>query len=82
MNLGAKLKEGKTKIIYANPDDLATEIMFFKDSITAGDGAKKDTISGKGAIDWQTHVNIMEYLKRRGTPISDEELKIDQWMEE
>jgi|SRR3989338_849505 len=66
MNLGAKLKEGKTKIIYANPDDLATEIMFFKDSITAGDGAKKDTISGKGAIDWQTHVNIMEYLKRRG----------------
>lgn len=66
MKLGAKLKEGKTKIIYENPDDPAVEIMFFKDSITAGDGAKRDSIAGKGAIDWQTHVNIMEFLQKRG----------------
>src|SRR6266542_4045527 len=48
--LGPKLAEGKTKIIYAHPDDPALAIMLHKDSISAGDGARRNTIAGKGAL--------------------------------
>ncbi len=61
-----KLNEGKTKIIYENPDDPKTVYMRFKDDITAGDGAKHDIIEGKALIDWQTNRNIFEYLNRCG----------------
>ena len=33
-----KINEGKTKIIYENPEDPRTVFMVFKDDITAGDG--------------------------------------------
>ena len=39
-----KLAEGKTKIIYENPEDEKTVYMCFKDDITAGDGVKHDVI--------------------------------------
>ena len=42
-----KINEGKTKVIYDNPDDPKTVFMRFKDDITAGDGAKHDIIEGK-----------------------------------
>lgn len=61
-----KIIEGKTKIIYANPDDAGTVYMSFKDDITAGDGAKHDIIEGKAKIDWQTNKDIYEYLNRCG----------------
>ncbi len=61
-----KLNEGKTKIIYANPDDPKSVFMVFKDDITAGDGLKHDVIEGKAAIDWRTNKNIFEYLNRKG----------------
>ncbi|KHO44958.1 MAG: small subunit ribosomal protein S2 [archaeon GW2011_AR3] len=37
---------------------------------------------GKKSLGLLFYILTREYLKRRGTPISDEELKIDQWMEE
>ena len=58
--------EGKTKIIYENPDDPKTVFMFFKDDITAGDGIKHDVIQGKALIDWQTNKDIFEYLNSKG----------------
>jgi len=61
-----KLNEGKTKIIYENPDDPKTVFMRFKDDITAGDGVKHDVIEGKALIDWQTNKDIFEYLNRCG----------------
>ena len=61
-----KINEGKTKIIYANPDDEKTVYMVFKDDITAGDGAKHDVIRGKAFIDWKTNKDIYEYLNRKG----------------
>lgn len=61
-----KVNEGKTKIIYLNPDDPKTVFMVFKDDITAGDGAKHDVIEGKALIDWQTNRDIFEYLNRKG----------------
>lgn len=61
-----KLNEGKTKIIYANPDDPKSVYMVFKDDITAGDGVKHDVIRGKARVDWQTNRDIFEYLNRKG----------------
>ncbi len=61
-----RLNEGKTKVIYANPDDPKTVYMVFKDDITAGDGVKHDVIQGKALVDWQTNRDIFEYLNRCG----------------
>lgn len=61
-----RLNEGKTKIIYENPDDPASVYMLFKDDITAGDGVKHDVIQGKALVDWQTNRDIFEYLNRCG----------------
>ncbi len=60
------LNEGKTKIIYENPDDPKTVYMVFKDDITAGDGVKHDIITGKALVDWKTNRDIFEYLNRCG----------------
>lgn len=61
-----KLAEGKTKIIYENPDDPKMVFMAFKDDITAGDGVKHDILEGKALLDWQTNRDIFEYLNRMG----------------
>jgi phosphoribosylaminoimidazole-succinocarboxamide synthase len=64
--LGPKLAEGKTKIIYAHPDDPALAIMLHKDSISAGDGARRNTIAGKGALSGRTAANVFTLLNRAG----------------
>ncbi len=61
-----KVTEGKTKVIYENPNDSKTVYMVFKDDITAGDGVKHDIIQGKALVDWQTNRDIYEYLNRQG----------------
>ena len=61
-----KIIEGKTKVIYENPDDPSTVYMLFKDDITAGDGLKHDVIEGKAYVDWKTNKDIFEYLNRFG----------------
>ncbi len=63
-----KIIEGKTKIIYAHPDDPTLVYMVFKDDITAGDGVKHDVLEGKAVLDWQTNRDIYEYLNRKGIP--------------
>ena len=60
------LAEGKTKVVHANPDDDATVYLYFKDDITAGDGAKRDSFAGKGALDWAISRDCFEYLESRG----------------
>jgi phosphoribosylaminoimidazole-succinocarboxamide synthase len=61
-----KLAEGKTKLIYANPEDAKTVYMYFKDDITAGDGAKHDMIKGKALVDWRINRDTFELLNRSG----------------
>ena len=61
-----KTAEGKTKIIYGNPEDEKTVYMVFKDDITAGDGVKHDVIEGKALIDWKTNRDTFEFLNRKG----------------
>lgn len=66
MNLGSQLAEGKTKIIYAHPNDPALAVMEHKDSISAGDGARRNTIAGKGALSGSTAANVFALLNRAG----------------
>lgn len=66
MQLGPKLTEGKTKIIYAHPDDHNLIIMRHKDGITAGDGARRNEIPGKGALAGRTTANVFTLLNRAG----------------
>ena len=61
-----KMAEGKTKIIYRNPEDEKTVYMVFKDDITAGDGVKHDVIEGKALVDWKTNRDAFELLDRKG----------------
>ncbi len=60
------LNEGKTKIIYENPEDSKTVFMVFKDDITAGDGVKHDQIQGKALVDWKTNRDLFEFLNKKG----------------
>lgn len=66
MNLGPKLAEGKTKMIYAHPSDPALAVMVQKDSISAGDGARRNTIAGKGALSGRTAANVFALLNQAG----------------
>jgi phosphoribosylaminoimidazole-succinocarboxamide synthase len=66
MDLGPKLAEGKTKIIYAHPTDSALAIMVQKDSISAGDGARRNVIPGKGALSGRTAANVFGLLNHAG----------------
>jgi len=65
LNKGEMLYEGKAKRLFAtdNPDEL---IMEFKDSLTAFDAVKKDTLAGKGAINNQVSALIMCALNIAG----------------
>ena len=62
---GKMLYEGKAKRLFAtdNPDEL---IMEFKDSLTAFDAVKKDTLSGKGLINNKVSALLMGALAEAG----------------
>lgn len=63
-----KIAEGKTKTIYsAEPSGDADSVyMVHKDAITAGDGAKRDTIADKGALSCRTTSAVFRYLAQQG----------------
>lgn len=67
LNLGEKLAEGKTKIVYQSEE--ANEVILeFKDDITAGDGLKHDVIPGKGYLNCAISAKIFEILESAGVP--------------
>jgi phosphoribosylaminoimidazole-succinocarboxamide synthase len=59
------LYEGKAKIMYET-DEPGKLIVYFKDDATAGNGAKKGTIEGKGAINNEMSAYFFKMLKDRG----------------
>ena len=63
-----KLAEGKTKIIYVHPDDPTLVILRHKNSISAGDGARRNVIEGKGALSGRTAANVFTMLNGAGVP--------------
>ena len=66
MPYGPVLAEGKTKIIYAHATDPNLAVMVHKDSISAGDGARRNVIEGKGRVAGRTTANVFAYLSRHG----------------
>lgn len=56
------LYNGKAKTLFAGPSP-DTIIVFFKDTVTAGNGAKHATIPGKGALTAQISIKLFELLK-------------------
>ena len=62
-----QLYEGKAKKVFAT-DDPALVIVDYKDDATAGDGAKKGTIRGKGVVNNKLSNNLMKMLAEQGVP--------------
>ncbi|MFW9956523.1 MAG: phosphoribosylaminoimidazolesuccinocarboxamide synthase [Candidatus Odinarchaeota archaeon] len=63
MNL---IYEGKAKRVFKDPNSKDRVIIEFSDSATAGDGAKKDTFPGKGAIACDISEILFSYLEGKG----------------
>ena len=59
---GPLLAEGKTKLIYAYPDDVNLAYMVSKDQITAGDGARRNEMAGKSRWSTITTANVFRLL--------------------
>lgn len=59
---GPLLAEGKTKRIYACPDDERLVYIVSKDQITAGDGARRNELSGKSQWSTITTANVFSLL--------------------
>jgi phosphoribosylaminoimidazole-succinocarboxamide synthase len=60
-----KLYEGKAKVLYQT-DEPGLLIQAFKDDATAGDGAKRGTIKGKGACNNAISSKLFEVLSSNG----------------
>ncbi len=61
-----KIYEGKAKIVYEIEEKPNQCIMEFKNDLTAFDGTKRDSISGKGALNAHISAKIFEYLANNG----------------
>lgn len=64
---GAKLYEGKAKIVYATSDPKLI-IQYFKDDATAFNALKKGTIVGKGVVNNRMSAALFERLAKAGVP--------------
>jgi phosphoribosylaminoimidazole-succinocarboxamide synthase len=62
------LTEGKTKQIYAHPDDKTLVYIVSKDQITAGDGARRNELVGKSRWSTITTANVFRLLNDAGVP--------------
>jgi len=66
VTFGEKLAEGKTKIIYAHPEKADLVYMVHKDGLTAGDGARRSVLPGKGKLACRTTSNVFYLLEQEG----------------
>ncbi len=60
-----KLYEGKSKIVYEG-EDADTCVIKYKDTATAGNGAKKEDLPGKGKLNAEISNIIFKYLMDNG----------------
>jgi phosphoribosylaminoimidazole-succinocarboxamide synthase len=68
MNKGIEIARGKTKVLYEAPGQPDFLIVSQTDTISAGDGARKDTIGGKGRLAAQTTARVFRLLNLCGLP--------------
>ncbi len=67
MQKAEQMYEGKAKKVFAT-EDANLCIVEYKDDATAGNGAKKGTIVGKGVINNQVTNHLMAMLEQKGVP--------------
>jgi len=68
MNKGLEVARGKTKALYEKPGQPDVLIVQATDNITAGDGARRDEIVGKGRIAAKTTARVFRLLNLTGLP--------------
>src|SRR5579864_2253696 len=68
MKKGVEVGRGKTKVLYENPDLSHAVVVVQQDNITAGDGAKRHTITGKGRLAALTTSRIYRLLNACALP--------------
>ncbi len=68
MNKGTEVGRGKTKVLYQHPEQVDTLVVVQQDNITAGDGAKRHTIAGKGRLAALTASRVYRLLNAAGLP--------------
>lgn len=83
MERGAQLHEGKAKIVYGT-DEADKLIVYYKDDTTAGDGAKRAQISGKGPLNLKISDYFFRLLAKEGVKthfvetLSDREMLVEK----
>ncbi len=68
MNKGAEIAHGKTKVLYENPGHADQLVVAQTDQISAGDGARRNEIAGKGRLAAQTTARVFRLLNLCGLP--------------
>jgi phosphoribosylaminoimidazole-succinocarboxamide synthase len=68
MNKGLEVARGKTKVLFEKPGQPDVLVVQALDSITAGDGARRDEIVGKGRIAAKTTARVFRLLNLTGLP--------------
>jgi phosphoribosylaminoimidazole-succinocarboxamide synthase len=66
-NKRTRIYEGKAKILYEGPEP-NTVVVHFKDDTTAGDGAKKDVLDGKGVLNQRISEFLFQKINDLGLP--------------
>ena len=68
MNKGIEIARGKTKVLYEVPGQPAQLVVAQTDNISAGDGARRHEIAGKGRLAAQTTARVFRLLNLCGLP--------------
>jgi phosphoribosylaminoimidazole-succinocarboxamide synthase len=68
VNKGLEITRGKTKALFESPEQPDVAVMKSMDSITAGDGARRNVIEGKGRLASQTTARVFRLLNLCGFP--------------
>ncbi len=68
MNKGIEIARGKTKVLYEYPGQPDHLVVVQTDQISAGDGARRNEIPGKGRLAAQTTARVFRLLNLCGLP--------------
>ncbi|HET9030766.1 MAG TPA: phosphoribosylaminoimidazolesuccinocarboxamide synthase [Candidatus Aquilonibacter sp.] len=68
MNKGLEITRGKTKVLFEVPGSPDQVVVQQTDSISAGDGARRNEIAGKGRLAAQTTARVFRLLNLCGLP--------------
>jgi len=68
VNKGIEIARGKTKVLYENPGQPHQLVVAQTDAISAGDGARRHEIAGKGRLAAQTTARVFRLLNLCGLP--------------